>query len=71
MTIAIVLKPDFGSTFSRGVLRLGGTFIGVVFATALFHILPQSLWVQIATIAALMFVSAGSVGRIMEFSRSR
>ena len=56
MTIAIVLKPDFGSTFSRGVLRLGGTFIGVVFATALFHILPQSLWVQIATIAALMFV---------------
>ena len=56
MTIAIVLKPDFGSTFSRGVLRLGGTFIGVVFATALFHALPQSLWTQIATIAALTLV---------------
>ena len=56
MTIAIVLKPDFGSTFSRGVLRLGGTFAGVVFATALFHALPPSIWVEIATIAALMFV---------------
>ena len=56
MTIALVLKPDFGSTFSRGVLRLGGTLGGVVFATGLFHALPQSLWVQIATIAALMFV---------------
>ena len=56
MTIAIVLKPDFGSTFSRGVLRLGGTFIGVILATALFHLLPASLWVQIAMIAALMFV---------------
>ncbi len=56
MTIAIVLKPDFGSTFSRGVLRLGGTFLGVIFATALFHLLPPPLAMQIATIAILMFV---------------
>jgi uncharacterized membrane protein YccC len=56
MTIAIVLKPDFGSTFSRGVLRLGGTFLGVVFATVLFHELPQSISIQIATIAALMYL---------------
>jgi uncharacterized membrane protein YccC len=39
MTVAIVLKPDFASTFSRGALRLGGTFGGLVFATALFHLL--------------------------------
>lgn len=56
MTIAIVLKPDFGSTFSRGVLRLGGTFLGVIFATALFHVLPPPLAMQIGTIAVLMFM---------------
>ena len=28
MTVAIVLKPDFSATFSRGVLRLAGTFVG-------------------------------------------
>jgi uncharacterized membrane protein YccC len=37
MTVAIVLKPDFTTTFSRGVLRLAGTFTGLALATALFH----------------------------------
>ena len=78
MTIAIVLKPDFSSTFSRGVLRLAGTFIGLVFATALFHFLPPSVIAQIAVIAALMFtvryfgqahfgVSAGAVGALVVY----
>src|SRR5262245_44935542 len=56
MTIAIVLKPDFTATFSRGVLRLSGTFIGLMFATALFHVLPPSVYAQIAAIAVMMFV---------------
>ncbi len=56
MTIAIVLKPDFASTFSRGVLRLGGTFVGLGFATALFHVLPASPAAQATAIVALMFV---------------
>lgn len=56
MTIAIVLKPDFTATFSRGVLRLAGTFAGLVFATALFHVLPAARSAQVAAIAALMFV---------------
>lgn len=56
MTVAIVLKPDFASTFSRGVLRLAGTFAGLVFATALFHLLPAAPAAQVAAIAALMFV---------------
>jgi uncharacterized membrane protein YccC len=38
MTVAIVLKPDFTSTFARGVLRIGGTIVGLVFATLLFHV---------------------------------
>ena len=56
MTIAIVLKPDFGATFSRGALRLAGTYVGLAFATGLFHALPQSVAAYIAAIAALMFV---------------
>jgi len=56
MTVAIVLKPDFASTFSRGVLRLGGTFAGLIFATGLFHLLPAALAAQAAAIIAMMFV---------------
>jgi uncharacterized membrane protein YccC len=37
MTIAIILRPDFTSTFTRGVLRLGGTLAGLLLATVLFH----------------------------------
>jgi uncharacterized membrane protein YccC len=57
MTIAIVLKPDFSATFSRGLLRLGGTFAGLVIATGLFHVLPHSTFAQIATVAAMMFIT--------------
>jgi len=56
MTIAIVLKPDFTATFSRGVLRLIGTFAGLVFATGLFEVLPGGAMVEVAPIAALMFI---------------
>ena len=56
MTVAIVLKPDFASTFSRGVLRLAGTFLGLIFSTALFHVLPAAPGAQAAAIIALMFV---------------
>ena len=41
MTIAVVLKPDFTTTYSRGILRLGGTFLGLIIATALYHLLPN------------------------------
>ena len=56
MTIAIVLKPDFQATFSRGVLRLAGTFAGLAFATALSHLLPPQLWVQVGLIAIFVFI---------------
>ena len=56
MTIAIVLKPDFSATFSRGVLRLTGTFLGLVLATVMFHELHPGLVAQVALIAALMFI---------------
>jgi uncharacterized membrane protein YccC len=57
MTVAIVLKPDFTTTFSRGVLRLAGTFTGLALATALFHAIsptPVTLAVGIAVFVFLM-----------------
>jgi uncharacterized membrane protein YccC len=54
MTIAIVLKPDFTGTFSRGLLRLAGTFAGLVLATGLFHVLPASAAAQVIMVALLM-----------------
>ena len=55
MTVAIVLKPDFSSTFSRGILRLIGTFAGLLAATAYFHLLPETAFVDIAGLAAVMY----------------
>jgi uncharacterized membrane protein YccC len=52
MTIAIVLKPDFTSTFARGLLRVAGTIAGLVLATLLFRFVH----VGVATDIALMAV---------------
>jgi uncharacterized membrane protein YccC len=56
MTVAIVLKPDFAATFSRGVLRLAGTFAGLALSTGLFHVLPPGNAAQVVLIAILMFL---------------
>ena len=56
MTVAIVLKPDFTTTFTRGVLRLAGTFTGLAFATALFHWLSPPAMVQAVSIGVFMFL---------------
>ena len=52
MTVAIVLKPDFTATFSRGVLRVAGTLAGLAFATALFHFFSTTVITQIVLIGA-------------------
>ncbi len=56
MTVAIVLKPDFAGTFSRGVLRIAGTLVGLLLATALFHVFPPSTVVQAALLGVFVFV---------------
>ena len=56
MTVAIVLKPDFTATFSRGVLRVAGTLTGLAFATLLFHLVSTTVVTQIVLIALLTFV---------------
>jgi uncharacterized membrane protein YccC len=55
MTIAVVLKPDFTSTFSRGILRLLGTFGGLLLATALYHLLPASAVWQLLLVGVFTF----------------
>ncbi len=56
MTVAIVLKPDFSATFSRGVLRMAGTLAGLGFATLLFHLFSTTVLTQIVLIGLLTFV---------------
>ena len=56
MTIAIVLKPDFSATFSRGILRVAGTIAGLTIATLLFHASPSSVATHIVFIAILSFM---------------
>ena len=55
MTVAVVLKPDFTTTISRGVLRLSGTFAGLLLATALYHVLPYSALTQLVLVGIFMF----------------
>ncbi len=56
MSMAVVLKPDFTSTFSRGLLRLFGTFAGLILATALYHLFPQSPLTQLLLVGIFMFL---------------
>src|SRR3712207_7799262 len=45
LTVAIVLKPDFGSVFTRAVQRGAGTLLGVLLGSALLAVLPRNGWV--------------------------
>lgn len=56
MTIVLVLKPEFTTTFTRGLLRISGTIAGLLVATALFHFLPASATVQIVLIFLFVFL---------------
>ncbi len=55
LTVALVLKPDFGSVFARAVQRAGGTLVGVLVGSgllALLSVLPGDAWVLVAMAAA-------------------
>ena len=56
MTAAIVLRPDFTTTWSRGLLRVAGTLAGLGMATALFHMLTPSGAVEVMLIAVFAFL---------------
>ncbi|NYJ07447.1 FUSC family protein [Petropleomorpha daqingensis] len=52
LTVAIVLKPDFGSVFTRAVQRGVGTVLGVLVGSLLLTVLPRSPWILVAMAAA-------------------
>src|SRR5713226_2488940 len=56
MTIVLVLKPEFATTFSRGILRIAGTIAGLLLATAMFHFLPIHTATSIALIGLFTFL---------------
>ncbi|WP_037264814.1 FUSC family protein [Kibdelosporangium aridum] len=52
LTVAIVLKPDFGSVFGRAVLRGVGTLAGVLVGAAVLGIDPRG-WVLVVLVALI------------------
>jgi uncharacterized membrane protein YccC len=53
MTAAIVLKPDFGGTLRFGVLRVAGTFGGLLLTTLLAHYAMQAVGLRLVLMALL------------------
>ena len=56
MTIALVLKPEFTATFTRGLLRIAGTIVGLLLATVLFHLFNPGVVLQVILIFVLVFL---------------
>ncbi|HEU5265189.1 MAG TPA: FUSC family protein [Jatrophihabitans sp.] len=66
LTVLVVLRPDFGATLQRAVMRTAGTLVGLLATTALLHWVPGGGWWQIALIAVFAFgmrlAGPGNVG---------
>jgi uncharacterized membrane protein YccC len=56
MTAVLVLKPEFTVTFTRGLLRIAGTILGLLLATAMFHFLPNGIGLEVLLIGAFVFL---------------
>lgn len=56
LTVAIILKPDYGSVFSRAVQRGAGTIIGAVLGAVIVALVPYGPWllVPFGVLAALL-----------------
>jgi uncharacterized membrane protein YccC len=56
LTVAIVMKPDFGSVFARAVQRGLGTVAGAVLGAAILAVVPYGalLLIPVAVLAALL-----------------
>ena len=55
LTVALVLRPDFTTTLSRGVARIAGTIVGVVAATAIVLAVPNTPHITLAL--AILFAA--------------
>ena len=55
LTVLVVLRPDFGSTLQRSVMRTVGTVVGLVVASELVHWVPGGQWWNVALIFVFAF----------------
>jgi uncharacterized membrane protein YccC len=55
LTLLVVLRPDFGTTLQRSVLRTVGTIVGLLVATVLVHYVPGGQWWQVALVLIFAF----------------
>jgi uncharacterized membrane protein YccC len=62
LTVAIVLKPDFGSVFARAVQRGLGTVIGAVLGAVIIILVPYGPW---------LLVPFGVLAALLPYGRSR
>lgn len=53
MTAAVVIKPDFGGTLRFGILRVAGTFGGLLLTTLLAHYAMQAVGLRLLLMALL------------------
>jgi uncharacterized membrane protein YccC len=70
LTVAIVLKPDYGSVFTRAVQRGAGTLLGVLVGSLLLTFLSRDAWVLLAlalAAGALPWARDGSFGLFSAF----
>jgi uncharacterized membrane protein YccC len=56
LTVAIILKPDYGSVFARAVQRGVGTMVGAVLGAAILALVPYGPWLLLpfGVLAALL-----------------
>jgi uncharacterized membrane protein YccC len=62
LTVAIVLKPDFGSVFIRGVQRGIGTVVGAVLGAVIIILVPYGPW---------LLLPFGVLAALLPYGRSR
>jgi len=62
LTVAIVLKPDFGSVFARAVQRGAGTIIGAVLGAVILAVVPYGFW---------LLVPFGLLAALLPYGRTR
>jgi len=56
MTVVILLRPDFAGTFSRGLLRIAGTMVGLIVATGQIYFSPSTFVVRATLIGFCVFL---------------
>jgi uncharacterized membrane protein YccC len=62
LTVAIVLKPDFGSVFTRAVQRGVGTIVGAVLGAVILAVVPYGPW---------LLLPLGVLAALLPYGRSR